>query len=437
MLNCSRGYPVAGAETADVEAVDRFRARLIRMEGGVDFILDAAGAAPGCALLQTYAALFWLHGGTRAAYAQAVPWIERAEAASAGVSGREAQLLAAAKLWLAGDPEATMDMFESITVAFPRDQVAAKSCEFNQFIAGHHFQAARYLAHMERIAEANADESDIIAMRAFANELSGNYDEARRYAERAIELRHATPWAHHALAHIALVNNEIERGLAEQTAFLPTWNQPGPTIHGHNSWHLAVLRLQGGDTEGSLALLNGRIWGALTESITEQTDAISLLWRVEMAGGEVQSGLWAEIADACAPLAGAALLPFVSAHHAYAFARAAQSTVLEELRAGAERACSEGSRTRRRVWHEVGIAAIEAGVAAAEGDSASVVRCLSGLAHQLPRLGGSDAQDDLWRQALVYALVDEGREREARALLPLFPGNRPASSLLKARALSA
>ncbi|MFP6663300.1 MAG: hypothetical protein VCC00_03760 [Deltaproteobacteria bacterium] len=437
MLKCSRGYVVTGANATDVEAVDRFRARLIRMEGGADFVLDAALEAPGCALLQIYAALFWLHGATRAAYAQAIPWIERAETVRAGISGREAQLLAAAKLWLAGDPEATMDMFESITESFPRDQVAAKSCEFNQFIVGQHFQAARFLAHMERIAEANADTSDIIAMRAFANELSGNYDEARRHAEHAIKLHYATPWAHHALAHIALVNDDIESGLAEQNAFLSTWNQPGPTIHGHNSWHLALLRLQAGDTEGSLALLDGRIWGALTESITEQTDTISLLWRIEMDGGQVRGGLWAEIAAACAPLAGDALLPFVSAHHAYAFSRAEGSSALEELRASAARAGREGSEARRRVWGEVGIPAIEAGVAAAQGDSAGVVRSLLGVFPELPRLGGSDAQGDLWRQALVYALVNLGRDREARALLPLFPGNRRASRLLEARALSA
>ena len=55
------------------------------MEGGLDGVLDAAKAAPGCALLQIYAALFSLYAGTEQGKAQAVQWLDQAEPALKGV----------------------------------------------------------------------------------------------------------------------------------------------------------------------------------------------------------------------------------------------------------------------------------------------------------------------------------------------------------------
>ena len=430
MLRCSQNLLVSGAGPIEVTAVDSFRVALIRMEGGTEPVLKAAEEAPDCTLLQTYAAFYSLYAGTRAGNSEAIAWIERAAHAANDATEREKMLLEAATRWYHGDVEAMLDLLEAVTREHPQDHIAAKVAEFGYYLAGQHYQAPRFLAHMERIAPANEDEPDILAMYSFACELSGRYDEARRYAEDAVAQRFATPWAHHALAHIALVTDELQRGLEEQNAFLPTWTDPGSTIHGHNGWHLAVLRLLAGDLDGTLALFDDLVWGNLPSSTTEQVDAISLLWRIEMAGAKIPAEQWRKIAVACAPLAHEALTPFVTAHHAYAFARARFHDELKSLREAMHETAAAAPRERALAWKKAGIPVTQASVAAAQDDPGGVVEALYDRAREIPRVGGSDAQDDLWRQALVHALLALGRETDARDLLQVFPGTRPTTRLL-------
>lgn len=421
---CSHDLATTGADAAAIEAIETFRDRLLRMEGGTDEVLLAAAKAPECPLLQIYAAIFWLYAGTRAGNAEATPWIRRAEKTIANGTEREKCMLEVCHRWQANDPESAIDLLEEITRLHPRDTVAAKASEFNYYKTGQHFQARRFLRQMKRLINVNDADPDVQAMCGFAHELSGHYDQARRHAEKAVELRFATPWAHHALSHIALITDDVDRGLREQKEFLPTWDNPGPSIHGHNGWHLALLRLRAGDRDGCLELYDSLVWGHLTTSVGQQTDAISLLWRLEIHGESIAPERWEAIARACAPTADEALSPFTAAHHAYAFTRAQQTECLEKLRAAVTEALSQGTLARRRVWREAGLPAVEGSIAAARQDSASVVEALLPAIHEIPRVGGSDAQDDLWREALLHALTKLGRSADRHKILALFPGTR-------------
>ena len=421
---CSHGLPTTGADDASIEGVHSFRDHLMRMAGGNEGVLDAAEAAPQCPLLQLYAAIFWLYAGTRAGNIEAAKWIQRAEGSIADANAREKSLLEACRRWQVNDPEGTIDLLEEITREYPRDTVAAKACEFNYYLTGQHFQAARFLGHMERLIGVNSADPDLQAMSAFAHELSGNYNKARQRGEKAVELRFATPWAHHALSHISLVTGDLGRGLQEQEDFLPTWNNPGPSIHGHNAWHLAVLRLQAGDPEGCRELYDSHVWGHLPTSKGEQADAISLLWRMELQGETVPAKRWETLAEACVDTADEAQSPFVAAHRGYALARAGRTAELETLQSAVEKEARQGTDLRRSVWREAGLPAFAASVAAGREDPEGVVEALLPAARAIPRIGGSDAQDDLWREALADALGKLGRDTDRKKVLKLFPGTR-------------
>ena len=424
---CHQGLVTTGAGVSAIDAIETFRQRLLRMEGGTDSVLDAATEAPECALLQIYAAIFWLYAGSRAGNTEALKWIARAEQSIAAGTDREKFWLEACRRWQDGDPEDTIERLEEITRRYPRDTVAAKACEYNYYITGQHFQAQRFLGHIERVAQANDRDPDVLAMHSFAHELCGHYEEARRAAEKAIELRFATPWAHHALSHIALMTNDLERGRREQEDFLSTWTNPGPSIHGHNAWHLALLRLETGDRAGCHELYETLIWGHLPTSKGEQTDAISLLWRLEMAGEEIPPERWQALAQACAPVAAETISPFAAAHRGYAFARTEQTDNLRRLRAAAADARTKGTPARRQVWREAGQPTVEASIAAGQANYRAVAAALLPAVDEIPRIGGSDAQGDLWREALAYALAKLGRVDERRKVLTLFPGSRNES----------
>ena len=421
---CSHGLPATGADETAIVAIEDFRNHLLQMAGGNDSILDAATEAPQCPVLQVYAAIFCLYARTRAGDREADKWLLRADQTIADGTEREKLLLEACRRWRSNDPEGAIDLLEDITRKHPRDTVAAKACEFNYYLTGQHFQGPRFLRQMKSLIGENPADPDVQAMCSFAYELCGQYEPARRHAERAIELRFATPWAHHALSHIALVTGALDRGLREQQEFLPTWDNPGASIHGHNAWHLAILRLEAGDLEGCMELHDELVWGHLPESLGEQADAISLLWRIELRGETIDQDRWGPLADAAAATADEALSPFVAAHQAYVFARTGREKEIRALRSAVARACDQGTQSRRSVWQEAGGPAVEGSIAAGRGDAVGVTDALLPSIHQIPRIGGSDAQGDLWREALVDALATLGRLSDRQRVLQLFPGTR-------------
>ena len=427
-MDDSRGLPVTGADAQSIAAIDSFREGLLAMEGGLDGVVDAAKRAPECALLQMYAALFFIYASTREGNRTAEKWLRRAEAALGDASFRERQFFSALQLWIMDDLEGAMETLEQLTSDFPRDLVSAKACEFVYFLTGQNHAGPRYRAQMEKLAPHNSDHPEWLGMYAFSLELDGRYEEARRQADRALALRPESAWAQHALAHAALVTDDLARGRAEQEGFLPTWTHPLFSIHGHNAWHLALFRLLDGDGEGALQLFKDLIWGQTPDSCSEQVDAISLLWRMEMAGFEVEEEIWSEVAEACASLAAEGMNPFVSAHHAHALARVGRDEDVVCLRNAVARAAKEQPKSRRAVWVEAGIPVVDAAIAWARRETRAVVESLEPAIREIPRVGGSDAQDDLFRITLLRALEQMGRTESVASLIELFPGSRTDTS---------
>ncbi|MEE3328791.1 MAG: hypothetical protein VX252_15735 [Myxococcota bacterium] len=429
MLEDAHGLAVSAAQSSDIAAVDDFREALLAMEGGLERVAESAEGAPGCPLLQIYAAIFFLYAGTQEGTSIATQWLDRAQGAMNGSTDRERMLLQAVRLWSQDDNEGAMDLLEEITALHPRDLVAAKICEFNYYITGQHHQGPRFLENMEKVIPHNRDHADALAMYSFALELCGRYEESRAEAERAVSIRFESPWAHHALAHTAIVTSDFRRGRAEQEGFLPTWVNPGLSIHGHNAWHLALFRLEDGDEEGVMELFRDFVWGRARETPGEQVDAISLLWRMELAGYEVDDTIWSEVANCCRPLAYEASFPFVVAQQAHAFSRAGQDDYVDRLRSAADRSAREQPPARRRVWKEAGLPVIDAAIAWGRRDSGKVVELLESAFREIPRVGGSDAQDDVFRLTLVEALSRVGRDDAARTFVSMFPGHRPLAQV--------
>ena len=427
-MDDSRGLSVTGADTESIAAVDSFREGLLAMEGGLDVVLDAAERATGCGLLQMYGALFFLYAGTREGNQTAQQWLHRAEPLLDSTGFRERNFFSALQLWVKNDLEGAMRSLEQLTSGSPRDLVAAKACEFLYYLTGQHHAGPRYRAQMEKLAPHNQDHAELLGMYAFSLELDGRYEDARRQADRALALREESAWTHHALAHAAIVTGDLVRGRQEQEAFLPIWTHPPFSIHGHNAWHLALFRLLDGDAEGALQLFQDLIWGQTTDSSSEQVDAVSLLWRMEMAGLEVGEEIWNEVADACASLSAEAMNPFVTAHHAHALARVGRDDDVGCLRAAVGRAAEEGPEGQRAVWVEAGIPVVEAAIAWGRRDAPRVIEFLEPAVREIPRVGGSDAQDDLFRITLLRAFEKRGRKESMAALLDLFPGTRKSTS---------
>jgi hypothetical protein len=266
----ARGLPVTTHSDAELVSIDWFTRRLARIDRGAEAILEDARPFPGSPMIQLAAASFCLFGQTRAADAAAADYLAAAKPLLASATEREQHLYHALSLWACKDHLSAVAAFEDISAKWPRDLLAAKIAEFIYYILGQQHEGARFRAHMQRLADANADDPDFLATYAFAQELCGDVDAARRTVDRALEIEPRNPWAHHCVAHIYLRHDEQHEGVRLLESFLPIWMSVGRVIHCHNAWHLGVASVAQLDRARALETFAHHVWGFTPDLVVEQ-----------------------------------------------------------------------------------------------------------------------------------------------------------------------
>lgn len=423
MTSDARGLPHSSREPDLIAALERFGREFVAARAGAAAVLDLAVRRPDCGLAQVYAALLHFYAQSTAhAAAHVRPLLARA--ASLPLERRERLLAEAVGAAAGGDYEGAAARCEAIAAEWPRDLAAAKFGEFMFYLAPDYARHARY---MTTVAAANPGDSDVEAMHAFALELAGDWTGAERVGETALAHDADTPWAHHALAHLYLNRGRLDDGRALLRRAAPSWTARARSMQCHNWWHLALFDVAALDLDGALAVYRERIWGFDAADPQEHVDAISLLWRLELAGAAVGDA-WAPIAAAVAPRAAEPVFPFLSAHYAYALTRAGEHDAVAAALARLH-AQAAGDRPPARIWRRLGLPLLHGVVAAATGDHARAATLLEPLLDEMPRAGGSDAQNDLFRQTCLVAWLATGRRSAARAFLERRTQGRPVLPL--------
>lgn len=411
------------------EACRVFYARLVRIERGVEEILEVERRFPDEPALALACAFLWLYAQTPEGQAQSARYLDRAEAGAGRLSEREVVWVRAMRLWHGRAFEDAAVAFEGITARWPEDLPAAKAAEFLYYILGQQASGPRFLAHMERLADANRGQPDFLAMQAFAHELCGHTSAARDLAEEALDIDPRVTWAQHALEHVLLWEGSPDEAVERMEGWLGTWDQAGRVIHCHNAWHVAITHLDRLNMERAFAVFDAHVWGISPGMVVEQLDAIAFLWRAEMAGVEVDGARYRAITPHVLPLAETLFMPFVTAHYSYALARAGEAEGLERLLARVDARAAENDAEARRVWGPVGRNIIQGAAALGRGDAGAAVEWLEPVMDRMTIIGGSDAQDDLFRFAHLDGLKRSGRKAEARERLARRLAQKRASAL--------
>jgi hypothetical protein len=427
----ARGLDVTANDAAAVAAADDFAARLLRLDQGVEAILDAAKRFPETPIVQLYAATFWLYGQTDGALERAAAHLHACDALA--MNARERALCRALTLWHGNDNLRAVETLETITTEWPSDLLTAKIAEFLYYVLGQQYMGPRFRAHMRRLEGAHAGDPDFLAMAAFASELCSDYATAEAVAERALGIEPRNPWAQHALSHVLIRQGRVAEGLARLEAFLPLLATCGRPIHSHDAWHLALLHLEQLDVAAAMRVFKAHIWGITPDFVVEQLDAIALLWRIEMAAGPMDAE-WPAIADHIAPRAVETFMPFMNAHYVYALARAGRADAVGAVLAGVHARSAANDEEAKRVWAPVGRAVIEAATAFGAGDRARAAALLDPVMPMMTSIGGSDAQDDLFRQPYLRSLQAAGRRADAAAYFEVITAGKSPTPLDRALA---
>jgi tetratricopeptide (TPR) repeat protein len=427
----ARGLDVTTDDATAVAAADDFAARLLRLDQGVEAILDAAKRWPDTPIVQLYAATFWLYGQTDGALETAAVHLRACDALA--MNTRERALHRALALWHGNDNLRAVEAMEAITTEWPSDLLTAKIAEFLYYVLGQQYMGPRFRAHMRRLEGAHAEDPDFLAMTAFASELCSDYAAAEAVAERALAIKPRNPWAQHALSHVLIRQGRVAEGLARLESFLPLLATCGRPIHCHDAWHLALLHLEQLDVAAAMRVFRMHIWGITPDFVVEQLDAIALLWRIEMAAGPMDAQ-WPSIAEHIATRALETFMPFMNAHYVYALARAERADAVEAALAGVRARSAADDEEAKRVWAPVGRAVIEAAAAFGAGDRARAAALLDPVMPMMTSIGGSDAQDDLFRQTYLRSLQAAGRHVEAAAYFDVITAGKSRTPLDRALA---
>ncbi len=421
----SRGLPVTTDSDAVVRAINSYAHELVSLGSGSSMVRAAADSNPECALLQAYAASMFLYSQTTADAQNAAPYLARAIERQGDLTEREQVFIRAVNAGCAGDFEAALQLYEAIAERWPRDIVAAKIAEFHFFETG---LTHRQLGVMSKVAAANPDISHVLAMHAFALELNGDCDRAETVALQALAINPDSMWAQHCRAHVFAGQGRIADGIAAMEEYAPSWDRYSHYVVSHNWFHLSTLYLSELRFDEVSSAYRKYIWGFMPNAVVEQTDAILLLWYVELAGGKADSE-WREIAPYIRANARDHLFPFLNCIYLYALARAGEADevaiALEEM----ERHAQHQSGELAHIWHRVGVPIAKGSIAFANGDYDRAADLLGPILSEVACGGGSDEQRGVFVESHLVALIRAGRKDEARRALNSYIADRPETPL--------
>ncbi len=421
MLKDAQGFDVTTDSTDTVAAIDRFVDQFLGYGKEADAILAGVKADPGCALANAYAAALHMFLESGEAPALARPWLDAALATVDRASEREWLNVMAVRAWVEGRPGDAIDFHRRLAEEYPRDICSVKFGQYHCFNRGD--QEA-----MLRLAEtaflANEDNPCMHGMLAFALEQNHRLDEAEVAGRTATEMRRREPWAHHAVAHVLLTQGRIAEGIAWMESLSDTWEDCNSFMYTHNWWHLALFHMDNDGFAKALALYDSRVWGVSKDYSQDQVNAISLLWRLELAGVDI-GDRWRDVVAHVAQRTGDHVEPFLNLHYVYALARAGRDDEAQEMLAAMTAHAAVAPTLAAVVWREVAVPAAEGFVAYAGDDMEKARAMFEPIQGRMREIGGSNAQRDLFDQMWLDVLMRTGGWSKAIEILEDRTLSRP------------
>jgi tetratricopeptide (TPR) repeat protein len=333
-----------------------------------------------------------------------------------GGTARETGYIAALDAWCGGDMQRAGVILGTIVERHPLDLLAIKLHHSVHFMLGD-LRAMREaaLAAAPHWEGGVPDAGFVLGCLAFALEESGDYARAEAAGIAACALCPEDPWAIHAVAHVFLMRGEAQAGLswlARNEAQLAGCNN----FAYHVAWHEALFHLELGAPDAALELYDRRVRAVETDDFRDIANAASLLWRLERTGVPV-GDRWSELSARAASRVGDVSLVFARLHDLLSLARTGRIATSEMMLRSMRLHAARQPGTQSRTLGEIGLALGAAIIAAQRGKHGQVVDLLFPVRHRIRRIGGSNAQREIFLQCLTDSAIRAGRHGEAAILL--------------------
>jgi tetratricopeptide (TPR) repeat protein len=415
MLRDRYELPLSTASSIARDAyVEGCEAKLTMYPGAIEAFDRAIAADPGFAMAHAARAHVLSESGDAVA---ARASMAAANSVAAGLSVREVSHIAFFDFLSAGDAEAALSVLPAHLNTWPRDALVLGTTAFTNGLIGSSGRAGQKRALLElldRLAPSYGDDWWFMAHHGMALSENGQRDAARPKIDRSLAQNPNNPWAAHARAHLYYEEGELNAARAFLTWWLTTSPRNG-LLYSHLSWHLALGDLEAGDVAAAFRLFREAFSPDVHSGPPrgKVNDAVSFLWRWELAGHPRDAKAWRivhDFANSAFPRAGVA---FSDMHIALAQVVAGNDAALEARARQIDRLARNG-----RYPSGACVPAVSHAFAAFERrDFCAAIDALEPIAGELERIGGSRAQLDLVEFTLLKAYLSADRQADARRML--------------------
>ena len=418
--------PLTCAAAAAVEDYIAAVDLLLSANIGAEELLDRAIAAdPDFALAHiARARLLQL----RARIPEAKAAAARAHSLCDRVTPRERRHIQAIALAIDGAATEALATVRSHAAEYPRDAMPL-SLALGVFgllgFSGRRDHHEAQLALLEELASYWDDDWWFLGYLGWAYIETGEVARGTRLVERSLAGNPRNAHAAHQRVHGFFESGNAAGGAEFLKAWLPDYDRAGH-LHCHLSWHAALFELALGNSERAHTIYLDNIRPAAAQAVPMLVlaDAASFLWRWRFY--ELSPPVddeWTEVAAHARRHFPRASLAFADLHAAFAEAATGDEDGLHARLAGLRSL----DRVGRLPPGEVAPALAVGAAALARGDHAEAARLLEAGLADLPRIGGSHAQREVFEDSLIVAYLRSGQSAQAASLLRGRLGRRSSA----------
>ncbi len=254
---------------------------------------------------------------------------------------------------------------------------------------------------------------------------TGEVEAGTRLVERSIAGNPRNARAAHQRVHGFFEAGDAVGGAEFIKDWLSGYDRAGQ-LHCHLSWHLALFELARGNAERARAIYLDNIRPSVAQAVPMLVlaDSASFLWRWQLYGAVPSlDDEWAEVAAHAQRHFPRASLAFADLHAAFAEAAIGDDDGLGRRIAGLQNLARDG----RLPPGEVAPALAAGAAALGRGDTAEAARVLEAALVELPRIGGSHAQREVFEDSLIVACLRSEQSAKAARLLRARLNRRPST----------
>ncbi|XGW12334.1 hypothetical protein V3C99_013217 [Haemonchus contortus] len=318
---------------------------------------------------------------------------------------REVEHAKAVRLWGQGKMREATNIWEGILAEYPTDLMAIKFAHDAYFFMGDgKGKRDSVKAVIPKQKGTEPCYSYLHGMLAFGLEECEQYAEAEKEAVKALNLQRFDCWATHARAHVMLMEGRIDEGIQFMESTVDDW-RPGWIIATHNYWHNALYYIEQGNYEAPLAIFDDEVCRRANKSrsVLDLADAASMLWRLELEGVDV-GDRWQNLPNMKTHLEDHVTC-FNDAHMGAALTRRGDTVEEKQLHDTLVGFAKTSDADNAKVCQDVGVALYEGMTLYGRGQYDKAAELMLPIRHQVYRIGGSNAQRDIFTQTLIHACI--------------------------------